>query len=204
MDRKPHWENIYQTKAPDAVSWYQSCPEKSLELISRSRIFKSDPIIDVGGGASTLVDNLIARNYLNLTVMDISDTALQCAQKRLGEKSSKVTWIQGDILQANLPSKHFALWHDRAVFHFLTNENDRRTYVAKMKHALKSGGQAIIATFSLDGPPRCSGLDIVRYSPDLLHKEMGDNVELIEFCSEDHLTPFETTQKFIYCHFKLK
>lgn len=203
-DHKTHWESIYQTKAPDAVSWYQNFPDKSLELIARSRIFKSDRIIDVGGGASMLVDNLIARNYLDVTVLDISAASLECAQKRLGEKSNKVRWIEEDILQINLPGEHFSLWHDRAVFHFLTNEDDRRTYVAKMKHALKPGGHMIIATFALEGPPRCSGLDIVRYSPDSLYKEMGNDVELIETFSEDHQTPFETQQKFVYCLFKKK
>ncbi len=200
--RKTHWENIYQTKGATALSWYQEHPDKSLELIARSRIFKSDSIIDVGGGASTLVDNLIDRNYLDVTVLDISGLALRHAQKRLKEKSNKASWIEGDILEANLPRKHFGLWHDRAVFHFLTNRADRRIYVDKMKRSLKPGGYIIIASFSLEGPSRCSGLDIVRYNPDTLHKEISDDVELIESLTEDHQTPFDTQQKFIFCLFK--
>lgn len=203
-ERKSHWENIYQTKAPDAVSWYQGSPDKSLELIARSRIFKSDPIIDIGGGTSMLVDNLIARNYLDVTVLDISGAALRHAQKRLGEKSSRVNWIEGDILQVNLPSEHFCLWHDRAVFHFLTNKEDRRTYIRLMDQSVKSGGHIIIATFAADGPLRCSGLDVVRYSPDTLSSELGEKFSLIENFCEEHSTPSGAIQPFSYCLFAKK
>lgn len=202
--RKTHWENIYQTKAPDAVSWYQDCPEKSLELIARSRIFKSDRIIDVGGGASRLVDNLVDRNYQDVTVLDISATSLQFAKERLGEKSNKVTWLETDILQAELPKGYFDLWHDRAVFHFLINKEDRNIYFNLLNQSIKPNGHVIIATFAADGPLQCSGLDVMRYSSDSLSAELGDKFSLIENMREEHATPFGSTQAFNYCLFRKK
>lgn len=186
------------------MSWYQGCPEKSLELITRSRIFKSGRIIDVGGGASTLVDHLLVRNYLDLTVLDISGASLRRAQERLGEKSEKVRWIEADLLQAELPKGRFDLWHDRAVFHFLTDEKDRERYRDQMNSAVKDGGHVVIATFALEGPERCSGLDVVRYSVDSLCGELGERYDLIESVAENHLTPFDTVQQFNYCLFRKK
>jgi ubiquinone/menaquinone biosynthesis C-methylase UbiE len=204
IERKTHWETIYQTKAPTAVSWYQEHPDKSLELIARSRVFKSGRIIDVGGGASTLVDHLIERNYLDVTVLDISGASLQCAQERLGENSNKVKWIEADILQEKLPNEYFDLWHDRAVFHFLTDKEDRQIYINQMDRSVKTGGHVIIATFAIEGPLRCSGLDVVRYGPETLCKELGEKFSLIENQSEEHSTPFDSVQKFNYCLFRKK
>lgn len=204
FEPKTHWESIYGSKAIDTVSWYQERPEKSLELVARSRIMKSDKIIDVGGGASTLVDNLLSRNFYQVTVLDISGTALKSAQSRLGQQSKNATWIEADILSANLPANHYDLWHDRAVFHFLTREEDRKKYINQMKGAVKAGGHIIIATFALDGPPKCSGLDVEHYDQNKLHDELGQEFELIENQVEDHQTPSNTIQKFVYCLFRKK
>lgn len=203
-ERKSHWENIYASKASNAVSWYQESPDKSLELIAKSRILKSAIIIDVGGGASTLVDNLLARKYLQITVLDLSKNALQLARERLGEAGNKVTWLEADILTTQLPAQQFNLWHDRAVFHFLTRKEDRKKYIDQLKNALKPGGHVVIATFSLEGPPKCSGLETAHYDSNSLHDELGSDFELMESASEDHRTPFDTTQKFIYCLFRKK
>jgi ubiquinone/menaquinone biosynthesis C-methylase UbiE len=203
-DQKSHWEGIYSSQSTNAVSWYQERPDKSLELIAKSRILKSANIIDVGGGASTLVDNLVARNFLQITVLDISKRALRFARERLGDRGSKVTWLEADILATHLPAQQFDLWHDRAVFHFLTKAEDRKKYFDQLKNALKPGGHVTIATFSLEGPQKCSGLDTVRYDPSALHNEIGPDFELMDTLNEDHHTPFNTVQKFVYCLFRKK
>jgi len=200
MARKSHWEGIYTTKTPTGVSWYQPHAAKSLELIKRTGVNASAQIIDVGGGASTLVDDLLAKGFRNLTVLDISPTALEAAQQRLGARAAQeVKWIEADITQAVLPRHHFDVWHDRAVFHFLTEADDRRRYVNGASDALKPGGHIIMATFAADGARQCSGLNVIRYSPEKLHAELGGAFEIIESLEETHLTPFDTTQKFTYC-----
>jgi SAM-dependent methyltransferase len=204
VGRKEHWENIYTTKTPNSVSWYQERPEKSLQLIARSRILKSSRIIDVGGGASTLVDNLIGRNFLQVMVLDISNAALKSAQARLGERSRKVEWIEADILSAKLPAESIDLWHDRAVFHFFTRKEDQEKYTEQMKQAVKSGGHVIIATFALDGPAKCSGLDVERYDTNKLQDQIGSEFDLVESFAEDHQTPLNTMQKFVYHLFRKK
>jgi ubiquinone/menaquinone biosynthesis C-methylase UbiE len=163
---------------------------------------KDAQIIDVGGGASTLIDDLLANNYQNLTVLDISAASMLVAQKRLGAQANKVTWLEADITQVNLPENDFDIWHDRAVFHFLTNAQDRAQYVRAVSHSLKTGGHLIMATFASDGPTQCSGLDVVRYSAASLRAEMGGDFELINSLHETHPTPFGTEQKFIYCYFQ--
>ena len=200
MEIKSHWENIYQTKAPTQVSWYQEHARLSLRLIADTGIDRADPIIDVGGGTSTLVDDLLADGYQQLTVLDISPGALQTAQQRLGARATAVTWIEADITQAQLPGQFYAVWHDRAVFHFLTQPHDRHRYIQAVRHAVKPGGHVIVATFALDGPPQCSGLDVTRYSPDSLHHEFGEDFQLLISTRETHVTPFGTEQKFIYCY----
>lgn len=200
MQGKSHWENIYKTKDTTQVSWFQQHPELSFQFIEQTGVDKAAQIIDVGGGASTLVDDLLANGYENVTVLDISAAALQVAQQRLGSIASKVTWLEADITQATLPQHFYDLWHDRAVFHFLTNSKDRATYVETVQGSVKAGGHVIVATFGLEGPLSCSGLEVVRYSPDSLHDEFGDDFELINTTEELHQTPFGTEQEFIYCY----
>jgi Methylase involved in ubiquinone/menaquinone biosynthesis len=200
MQSKSHWENIYATKDVTQVSWFQQHPELSLQFIEQTGVGKAGQIVDVGGGASTLVDDLLAHGYENVTVLDISGAALQVAQQRLGRLASKVTWREASILGANLPENFYDVWHDRAVFHFLTRVEDRARYVEAVRLSVKTGGHLIVATFGLEGPLRCSGLDVIRYNPDSLHDEFGDSFDLVETTSELHHTPFGTEQKFIYCY----
>jgi 2-polyprenyl-3-methyl-5-hydroxy-6-metoxy-1,4-benzoquinol methylase len=200
MQSQKHWENIYTTKDATQLSWFQQHPELSFQFIEHTGIGKAGQIIDVGGGASTLVDDLLANEYENVTVLDISATALEVAQQRLGQLASKVNWREANITQAELPYSFYDIWHDRAVFHFLTNPEDRVRYVKAVQHSVKTGGHVVVATFGLDGPLRCSGLEVVRYSADSLHEEFGDDFELVESTNELHQTPFGTEQKFIYCY----
>jgi 2-polyprenyl-3-methyl-5-hydroxy-6-metoxy-1,4-benzoquinol methylase len=200
MNTKSHWESIHQTKASNQVSWYQEHSLLSLQYIANTGIDKTGQIIDIGGGISTLVDDLLANHYGNIHVLDISEAALQTAQKRLGSLASKVNWIVADITQAQLPNQFYDVWHDRAVFHFLTKDQDRQSYIQAVKNAVKPGGHVIVATFANDGPEKCSGLDVVRYEPQSLHGEFGADFELLDSTHEEHHTPFGTDQKFIYCY----
>lgn len=199
MNRKSHWKNVYQTKEVNQVSWYREHLENSLQLILSTNIAKDEAIIDIGSGSSTLIDDLLNRAFTDISVLDISAKALENSKLRLGKKAEKVKWIETDITQANLPKNYHSVWHDRAVFHFLTNIEDRRKYVELVNKSLKVGGHIIIAAFSLDGPKKCSGLEIVQYSPELINKELGNNFQLVNSLKETHHTPFETTQEFIYC-----
>jgi SAM-dependent methyltransferase len=172
-------------------------------MIEQTGINKAGRIIDVGGGASTLVDDLLEEGYQNLSVLDISSVALASSQARLGDRANDVNWIEADITTAELPREHFDIWHDRAVFHFFTAEQDRSQYVQRAIQSLKIGGHLIVATFSLDGPPRCSGLDVIRYGVDTLQRELGEAFELVECTGEKHTTPLNTEQQFSYSWFKL-
>ena len=201
-DSKSHWDNIYKTKASTQVSWYQEHLQISLRLIEQTGIEKTARIIDIGGGASTLVDDLLERGFKQITVIDISSAAIDAARKRPGSLADDVTWIEADITKVALPHHYYDLWHDRAVFHFLTSAEERQRYVETVKQSLKPRGHVIISTFAPDGPPKCSGLDVVRYSPKSLHDEFGNEFELIESASEAHLTPSGTKQKFIYCYLR--
>lgn len=194
-------DKIYREKSPNEVSWYRSHLEKSLELILQTGIDKKAPIIDVGGGTSTLVDDLLANGFECITVMDTSSQALDISKTRLGKQAAKVIWMEGDITCVGLLPHAYDLWHDRAVFHFLTCPEDRRKYVDRLSQSLKPDGHVIVATFGLNGPSRCSGLDVVRYSPEGLLTELGQDFSLIESFEEDHKTPGGTLQQFIYCHF---
>ena len=200
MSLKTHWEHIYQTKAPTQVSWYQEHSRQSLQLITRTGMAKTAQIIDVGGGPSALVGDLLDRGYEHITVLDISATALKAARTRLGTRADKVTWLEADILQTKSPHHKYDLWHDRAVFHFLTEPADRRRYVNAVNEAVKPGGHVIVATFASDGPESCSGLSVARYEPEGLHNEFGDSFMLLDSTREVHHTPFGTEQKFIYCY----
>jgi 2-polyprenyl-3-methyl-5-hydroxy-6-metoxy-1,4-benzoquinol methylase len=200
MEAKTHWEQIYHTKAATQVSWYQLHPLLSLQYIQNTGISKTGDILDVGGGASTLVDHLLDDGFQRVTVLDISATALEVAQRRLGPRAGSVTWLEADITKATLPHHQYDIWHDRAVFHFLTQAEDRQHYLNAVREAVKPGGYVIVATFADDGPERCSGLEVVRYSPESLHNEFGAGFELLDSAHEQHQTPFETEQKFIYCY----
>ena len=194
-----HWERIYRTKDPTQVSWYQPEARLSLELIRRVAPDLSAPIIDVGGGASTLVDGLLAAGYRHLTVLDLSSTALAVARRRLGARAGLVTWLAADVRDVPLPAGGYTVWHDRAVFHFLTDAEDRALYVRQARRAVRPGGYALVAGFAPDGPTRCSGLDVVRYSPDTMHAEFGASFQLLENVREDHHTPSGAIQAFVYC-----
>lgn len=200
MDRKNHWDSVYAGKKPNEVSWYQTRLEKSLELIHATGVGKNASIIDLGGGASTLVDDLLASGFMNLTVLDISPAAIQAAQARLGARAKEVAWLEADVTRARLPEQAYDVWHDRAVFHFLTDAEDRRRYVSTVHHAVKPGGHVIVATFGPHGPLQCSGLDIARYTPEQLYGEFGGNYELRRSITEDHVTPTGKHQEFIYCY----
>ena len=200
MNTKTHWEHIYETKAPTQVSWYQEHAQFSLQYIQNTGIRKTDPILDVGGGASTLVDDLIAEGFQNISILDVSGTALQLARQRLGARAAHVNWIEADITQADLPEQAYDLWHDRAVFHFLTQPADRQRYIDTVRHAVRVGGHIIVATFAPDGPERCSGLEVVRYNSQSLHSEFGHGFDPVDSTNETHHTPFGTEQKFIYCY----
>lgn len=200
MDRKQHWEKVYSSKPSDAVSWFQPHAELSLHLIHQTGLGKDAAIIDVGGGASTLVDDLVAEGYRNVTVLDLSGAALEVAKRRLGKHADAVHWLEGDITKVDFPLHRYDIWHDRAVFHFLTDPADRLAYVGQSLRALRPGGRAIVATFAEDGPDKCSGLQVMRYAPDALHAEFGEPFELLEHVREEHHTPGGTVQKFVYCY----
>lgn len=199
MDTQTHWEKIYGKKAPDAVSWYRPHLERSLELIETAAPGRSASIIDVGGGESTLVDDLVARGYQNITVLDISQIAINVTKKRLGRAAENIHWIAGDITSRKLEPRSYEVWHDRAVFHFLTAIDARIAYVRQVAEAVKPGGYVIVSTFGLEGPLKCSGLAVTRYDAESLHKEFGVRFQLLESSKELHQTPFGTTQQFLYC-----
>ena len=199
MDRREHWQHVYETKRPDQASWFQAEARLSRELIERAAPDRSARIIDVGGGASTLVDGLIAGGYRNLTVLDIAPAALAIARERLGQAGATVSWLAADVLAETFAPASFDVWHDRAVFHFLTRPRDRERYVRQVRAAVRPGGHVLVATFAEDGPARCSGLRVARYSPEGLHREFGDAFVLVESRREVHMTPGGAEQGFTYC-----
>lgn len=199
MDRREHWEQVYRTKRPQHVSWFQAEARLSRRLIEAVAPDRDAAIIDVGAGASTLIDGLLASGYRNLTVLDLSTAALDQARQRLGESAAAVGWQVGDILDLPLERAAFDLWHDRAVFHFLSDPAERARYVGQVRHAVRPGGHVLVATFAEDGPLRCSGLDVVRYSPPALHAEFGDGFQFVEGHRELHTTPAGVGQAFSYC-----
>ncbi|MCP4075775.1 MAG: class I SAM-dependent methyltransferase [Gammaproteobacteria bacterium] len=199
-DNKAHWDNIYKQKNAEEVSWFQPKPGLSLELISKTNIAPAEPVIDVGGGYSQLVDYLYDDGYSKLAVLDISANALSLTRQRLGDKALQIDWFVQDILQFKT-DQTFALWHDRAVFHFLTRRADREQYVNVLKRSLKNNGHLIIAAFAIGGPEKCSGLDIVQYDSEKLQSELGDNFVLVGQQSEVHITPSNVEQQFTYYRF---
>lgn len=199
MKSKEHWEKVYSTRASTEVSWFQEHATLSLKLIREASIPKSASIIDVGGGASTLVDDLLANGYEHLTILDLSGAALATAKSRLGPNADRVLWVEANVLNAVLPTHGYDVWHDRAVFHFLTSEEGRHAYVRTVLQAVKPGGLVIVATFAEDGPNKCSGLPVMRYSADELHAEFGVPFQLLCHEKESHKTPGGNEQKFVYC-----
>jgi len=200
MTSRDHWESIYERKAPEQVSWYRPHLERSLDFIQGAGLASDAAIIDVGGGASTLVDDLLARGYTNVTVLDISASAIDAAKARLGERARMVRWLVADVTELDLGVSSYDFWHDRAVFHFLRDQADRRRYVAAVRRAVKPGGHVLVATFGPEGPERCSGLDVVRYDPDGLHEEFGHEFQKVGSLTEMHRTPRGTEQQFVYCY----
>lgn len=199
MTNKTHWENVYQTRAVDEVSWYRPHLEVSLGLIEYATPDTGGAVIDVGGGEATLVDDLVARGYSDVTVLDISSAAIEVAKGRLGAAAAPVHWITGDITSVELEPARYDVWHDRAVFHFLTSADDRAAYVRQVARAVKLGGHVIVATFGPDGPEKCSGLDVVRYDAESLHGEFGPSFRLLDSVTESHETPWGAPQQFMYC-----
>ncbi len=202
-DKQQHWETVYRTKAADAVSWYRPHLDASLALIGRIAPDHATAVLDVGGGASTLVDDLLARGYRDLSVLDISTEALGVAQTRLGAAADAVTWLAADLLDAPLQKARYDLWHDRALFHFLTSAEHRARYVRQLIHALKPGGHVLIATFAPQGPQQCSGLDVARYDAASLLQALGPAFESVDNMHELHHTPSGVMQPFTYCHCRL-
>lgn len=203
MPSKEHWEQVYASRPAGRVSWYQEHAEQSLQLIRGTGAPRSAAIIDVGGGASSLVDDLLADGYGAVTVLDLSAAALAAARQRLGERARAVTWLEANIIEVPLPRHAYDVWHDRAVFHFLTDADERRAYVAAVLRAVKPGGHVIVATFAEDGPTQCSGLPVMRYSPSALHAQFGSAFSLLRQEREAHHTPTGAVQSFIYCYCRI-
>ena len=204
MNTQAHWESVYGTKLPTEVSWFRPHLDTSLSLIRRVASDPSAALIDVGGGESTLVDDLLGGGYADVTVLDISRVALEHTERRLGSAGSLVKWLVGDITEIALPRRAYDVWHDRAVFHFLTGTDQRLAYVRQVAAAVKPGGHVIVGAFGLDGPSKCSGLDVVRYDAGSLHAEFGASFRLMESSQELHQTPFGTTQPFLYCYCRVE
>lgn len=200
MDPRSHWEKVYRTKQSTEVSWYRPHLELSLDLIGEAAGSRDAHIIDVGGGESTLVDDLLAHGYRNLHVLDISATAIAVARERLGGDAHRIDWLCGDVTSFRFAPRQYDVWHDRAVFHFLTDPADRARYVEQVLKSVKPGGHVIVAAFGPGGPLQCSGLDVVRYSPDALHAEFGAPFRLLRHETEIHPTPAGKEQEFVYCY----
>jgi 2-polyprenyl-3-methyl-5-hydroxy-6-metoxy-1,4-benzoquinol methylase len=198
---KEHWEKIYQTKRPDEVSWWQDNPKISLDFIHQLNLPKSAEIIDVGGGDSKLVDCLLEEGFEHITVLDISEEALNRAKQRLGNKAKKVNWISSDITEFEITS-YFDVWHDRAAFHFLITEQQIAKYISVVGESIKHNGYLIVGTFSDNGPKKCSGLDVKQYSEETLSAALQNDFDKIRCMKEDHITPFNTIQNFLFCLFK--
>lgn len=200
MSNKQHWENIYTTKTPEEVSWTQVVPQTSLDLIAKFNLPKSAHIIDIGGGDSLLADQLLELGYTNISVLDISEAAIKRAKKRLGDKANQVTWIVKDITCFS-PDKSYDLWHDRAVFHFLTNQKEIENYLELVRVNTNS---IVLATFSKNGPHKCSGLEITQYSAEDINNTFGPQFQILESLNQDHITPFKTIQNFTFARMSKK
>ncbi len=201
FDRKNHWENIYQTKELNEVSWFQPTPKTSLEFFSEFKIPLTAKIIDIGGGDSYLVDHLLDLGYLDITVLDISDRSLEKAKNRLGNKAKNVKWIVADVTNFK-PTEKYDFWHDRAAFHFLIDENEIKNYLNTVQRNINPKGILIIGTFSKEGPKKCSGIEIKQYSEATLHRTFQESFDKVKCITVNHKTPFDTVQNFVFCSFK--
>ncbi len=199
--QKAHWDTVYATKGERDVSWFQESPAVSLDLIAATGAKPDDPIVDIGGGASRLVDALLDRGFAAVTVLDLSDQALAAARARLGTRAAQVRWVVADVT-AWEPAGTFAVWHDRAAFHFLTAAEDRAAYAQRVRNAVRPGGHVIIGTFAPDGPERCSGLPVMRHDAASIGEVLGPSFALIETRRDDHVTPMGTTQRFQFSRFR--
>ena len=202
MQNQQHWQKVYTEKKPNQVSWYQKHAQLSIRLIAQLTASKNAPIIDIGGGASNLVDDLLNKGYQNLSVLDVSQAAINHTQTRLGDQQYNVNWLVGDINEINLPQSSVELWHDRAVFHFLIDQPSRQNYLKLANQTIKSSGHLVIATFAEDGPDRCSGLAVKRHSKQQLADFFAPYFDLLGAEKETHLTPSGSSQNFIYCWFQ--
>jgi len=202
MSTKHHWENIFSNKTSDQMSWTQSSAARSLELINLSGISPDSSIVDIGSGMSVLVGQLFDAGFNDITVLDISSAAISKAKEMLGQRGAKAKWLVSNILEAQFEKSSFDLWHDRAVFHFLTKKEQRTNYIDKLKTALKPAAHVVLSTFSLSGPEKCSGLEVCRYSPESLQSELGSDFKLVKSLTETHNTPAGKPQNFVYCLFK--
>ena len=199
MDLDQHWQQVYQTKRPDTVSWFRPHLETSLQMLQCAGVSAGDSLIDVGGGASTFVDDLLDVGFGDLTVLDVSSAALDVARARLGTRQGSVTWITADVTQVVLPAARYRVWHDRAVFHFLTSPEDQDRYLSQVRRAVVPGGFLILATFGPDGPRKCSGLPTARYGSQELHALFAPDFEPVESREDWHTTPAGSAQQFVYC-----
>lgn len=199
--RQAYWQNVYTSKGESEVSWFQESPAPSLELITQLGATANSAIVDIGGGASRLADSLVANGFWAVTVLDLSEAALTAAKARLGDRAAQVRWIVGDVTSWE-PSETYDVWHDRAAFHFLTEERDRAAYVGRLERALAPGGHAIIATFASDGPERCSGLPVMRYDAASLGQTLGPGFQLVQAMAHTHATPWGATQSFQFSVFR--
>ena len=199
MSGKEHWQGVYSKKETHKVSWYRPHLEQSLEFIRASGVGLGSRIVDVGGGASTLVDDLLNQGHTNLAVIDLAEAALAAARERLGDGAAPVDWIAGDVTTPLLPDNSVDMWHDRAVFHFLTEAAARDAYLGQVMRCVKPGGHVLVATFGLDGPEKCSGLTVARYDADGIHAVFGDDFEKVGEAAEQHETPWGSAQSFVYC-----
>jgi SAM-dependent methyltransferase len=201
MNQKDHWEQVYSTRLIQKLGWYEPHLQTSLSWIKGLNLAVGAPVIDVGGGASTLVDDLLEEGYRSITVLDISEKAVSTVRARLGKRAELATWLEGDITSIDLPKHHFELWHDRAVFHFFTEQKQQRKYRENILNALKPGGHLIVGTFAPEAPAKCSGLPVQRYSPEQLENALGGEFELKRHHKELHITPGGVEQMYLYCQF---
>ena len=200
MDRRHHWDGVFTAHAENDVSWFESLPETSLRLLEAAGLTADTCVVDIGGGDSRLVDHLVARGLDCLAVLDVSGAALARTQARLGASAAIPVWLEADVA-GEWSLKPMDIWHDRAVFHFLTNSDDRERYRSRLLHTLKPSGSAIVATFAADGPTMCSGLPVMRYTPETLAASLGPDLTIVESVPHVHTTPWGTTQSFVYCRF---
>ena len=203
MTLQDHWEHIYQTKAPVETSWFEPHLQTSLHWISEAAPDQSASIIDVGGGESTLADDLLTMHYRSLTVLDIAEAAITKSRNRLGAAAERINWLVGNVIEVALPPRAYDVWHDRAVFHFLIEPDQRLAYVRQLSSSLKTGGHVVIATFGPQGPEKCSGLVTMRYNAESLQRELGQDFRLVRSSVVEHHTPCGTAQQFLYCNFTL-